>query len=329
VDIDAGRSTLFSPRGTLTSDELDLIDAPGNTLLLDGFLPGKPVGVGEKWKPAEKLLAMILQLDEVRRSDVECALKDVTPAVARIELSGRLSGSVHGVPCQLEIKAKCRFDRRINRIDWFAMLIDDKREVSDVEPGLDVVARLEVRISPKRESKELSPRALAGLPLKPAPELCRLLCRPPDGDWQLTHDRCWFLVDSRRDRAALRMMAQGADLAQCNVSALPTVAVERLPTLKQFQDDVRHALGKSFGQFVEASQCAGETNDRIYRVVVKGEVSGVPLQWHYYLVANRHGRQAALTFTLKEQNLGAFGEAGDRLVRSLRFLDSRPFIAAK
>ena len=101
---------------------------------------------------------MILQLDEVRRSDVECVLKDVTPAVARIELSGRLSGSVHGVPCQLEIKAKCRFDRRTNRIDWFAMLIDDKREVSDVEPGLDVVARLEVKISPERQSKELDPK---------------------------------------------------------------------------------------------------------------------------------------------------------------------------
>ena len=64
-------------------------------------------------------------------------------------------------------------------------------------------------------------------------------------------------------------------------------------------------------------------------MAVKGEVSGVPLQWHYYLVADERGRQAALTFTLKEQNLDAFGAAGDRLVRSLRFLDSKAVVAAK
>ena len=192
------RSTLFSPRGTLTSDELDLIDISGNTLLLDHFLPAKPVAVGEKWRPAEKLLGMILQLDEVRRSDVRVRAQggDARPWPGS-SFRAACRASVHGVPCQLEIKAKCRFDRKTNRIDWFAMLIDDKREVSDVEQGLDVVARLEIKISPKSESYGTRRRrALAGLPLTPAAELCRLLCQPPDGDWQLTHDRCWFLVDS-------------------------------------------------------------------------------------------------------------------------------------
>ncbi len=321
VDVDAGKSTLFSPRGMLTSDELDLIDISASTLLLESLLPPKPTAVGQKWRPADKALAMILQLDEVRRNQVDGVLKEVTPGVARIELSGSLSGSVHGVPCQLEIKAKCRFDRKTNRIDWVAMLIDDKREPSGVVQGLDAVATWKIRISPKSESLWLTPRALADAPLAPSAELCRLLCQPAEAAWQLPHDRCWFLVEEHRDSVALRMMAGGANVAQCNVSSLAKVAVERLPTLEQFQGEVRQALGKSFSQFVEAGQLASQADYRIYRVVVKGEISDLPIQWHYYLVADKHGRQAALAFTVKEQNLEAFDKAGERLVRALRFVD--------
>jgi hypothetical protein len=323
VDVDCGKSTLYSPRGMFTSDELDLIDISANSLLLEYLLPAKPVAVGQKWRLTDKLLAMILQLDEIHRSQVECLLKEVTPAVARIELAGSLSGSVHGVPCELEIKAKCRFDRQSNRIDWVAMLIDDKREPSGVEHGLDAVAKLTIKISPKGEALWLAPRALAEVPAAPSAELCRLLCQPAEAAWQLPHDRCWFLVPEaeRRDAVALRMMADGANVAQCNVSSLPKVAVERLPTLEQFQGEVRHALGESFGQFVEAAQFASEADYRIYRVVAKGEVSEMPIQWHYYLVADKHGRQVALAFTIREQNLEAFDKAGERLVRGLRFLD--------
>ena len=56
------------------------------------------------------------------------------------------------------------------------------------------------------------------------------------------------------------MMAGGADVAQCNVSSLPTVAVERLPTLEQFQDDVRHALGKKLRPVRRGAQFASETD---------------------------------------------------------------------
>ena len=229
VDVDAGKATLFSPRGMLTSDELELIDISANTLLLDSLLPAKPVAVGQKWRPADKVLGMILQLDEVRRSQVECLLKEVTPAVARIELAGSLSGNFHGVPCQFDVEAKCRFDRQSNRIDWVAMRIDDKREPSGVVQGLDAVATWKIRISPKSESLWLTPRVLADAPAAPSAELCRLLCQPAEAAWQLPHDRCWFLVEEHRDSVALRMMAGGANVAQCNVSSLAKVAVDACP----------------------------------------------------------------------------------------------------
>ena len=61
-------------------------------------------------------------------------------------------------------------------------------------------------------------------------------------------------------------------------------------------------------------------NYRIYRVVVKGEVSQVPIQWQYYLVADDYGRRVSFAFTAKEQNLDVCTKAGERLVHCLRFL---------
>ena len=245
VELDAYKTTIFSTRGTLTSDELDLINqVPGNTLLLDQVLPGRPVAVGQRWKLSDKFLAALVVVDEVRHSDVECRLKEVTPTLARMELSGNLSGMLNGVAAEIDLKAKCRFDRRSNRIDWFAMLISDKRELSAVDDGVDSATRAEIKITGKDESAPLSETALKDLPLRATPESCLLLYQPPQGDWQLMHDRSWFLVESQRDRAVMRMIMQGTDSVQCNISPLEKVAPAKLPTLVQFQEDVRHCAGQ-------------------------------------------------------------------------------------
>jgi hypothetical protein len=322
VDLFPQRATLFSPRGLLNSDELDLIDAPGNSVLLDQLLPAKPVAVGDKWRLSDKLMAGVLGMDEVGHCDVECLLKEVKPTLARMELAGHVTGVIDGVPAEIDVQAKCRFDRRTNRIDWFAMLIGDKREAK-LGDGMDVVVRLQVKISPIEQSTWLTDAALKGLPLKPTPELCQLIYQPAAGGWQLTHDRAWLLVKSHRKLAVLRLMANGADVAQCNISPLPKVAPDKLPSMEQFQEDVQKALGKNFGQLVEAGQFASEANYRVYRVVVKGEVSEVPIQWQYFLVGDATGRQVTFAFTVKEQNVEAFGNAGERLVRQLRFLDRK------
>jgi hypothetical protein len=252
---------------------------------------------------------------------VQCVLKEVMPGVARIEISGRVWGTVNGAAAQLDLKAKCRFDRQTNRIDWFAMLIGRKQEIGPVELlGWDVVARVQIKISGLDEAAALGDAALADLSLKPTPELCQLLYQPAVGDWQLTHDRSWFLVESQREFAVMHRMVQGKDLGQGNILPLPSLAAGKLPTLAQFQEDVRHVLGKNFGSLVAADEFPGEADQHVYRVVVKGEVSEVPIQWQYFLVADEHGRRVSFAFTVKEQNLDDFGRAGEQLVRRVRFL---------
>src|SRR3972149_385135 len=105
AEVSSQESLLFSPSGPLTRIELDLIDMQGDSLLMDRFLPDKPLAVDDFWKPSEKLMAQFLGLDEVGHSEVQSVLKEVTDKVARFEMAGRVSGAVDGVATAIEIKA--------------------------------------------------------------------------------------------------------------------------------------------------------------------------------------------------------------------------------
>ncbi len=99
--------------------------------------------------------------------------------------------------------------------------------------------------------------------------------------------------------------------------------------MEEFQDDVRRALGKSFGEVIEAGQSPNDANCRVFRVVVHGvyhatapgNVPDIPMRWIYYLVSDSQGRQAALTFTVEQEAIERFADADKPMVRSLRFVD--------
>ncbi len=321
VEIEPPKMTLFSPHGTLTRDELDLIDVLANSLLLDQLLPEKPVAIGEAWKHPKELMVALLGLDAAGQSDVQSVLKEVTDTVARMELSGRVEGALGGVSTEIELKAKYRFDLKSKRIDWLGLLVKEQRSIGHVKRGVDAVARLQIQISPKASSPRLTDATLENLSLTPTAGLSQLSYAPAKSGWQVTHDRRWYVIGDHRDLTILRRIDRGELIAQCNVSALPKSAPGKQVSLTEFQEDVQKALGKSFGEFVEAGQWANEADYRVYRVVVRGEVSQLPIQWNYYLVADEHGYQVAFAFTVEHKLVERFDKADEELIRSFRFLD--------
>jgi len=321
VEADEKTATLFSPHGALSRDELDLINVSGNSLLLDGLLPDGPVAVGDSWKLTEKLLMPLLDLDTVDAADVKGTLVEVTVDVARFKLTGNVEGTTRGANTRIELKGKYRFNRKAKRIDWLGLLIQEDREIGEVVYGLDVVARLQVQIAPLADSPQLTETALQRISAKPAAKLTQLAHESKDAQWRFTYDRCWYVTTDRSELAVLRMLDRGEKVAQCNVSSLPTRPPDKLITLAEFQADVQRALGESFRRLVEAGQFANESDYRVYRVVAHGEVEKVPIQWNYYLLADRHGRQVVFAFTVEQKLLDRFKAADEKLLRNLRFLE--------
>ena len=104
---------------------------------MDQLLPGKPVKIGESWKISDDTIALLLALEEITSNSVQMVLNEVTPEFARFELAGQVEGKLYGAGNQIGLKAKCRFDRRTGRIDWFAMRLKQSRDIGLVEDGLD------------------------------------------------------------------------------------------------------------------------------------------------------------------------------------------------
>jgi hypothetical protein len=331
VEIDDAKPekiALFSPHGMLNDDEWVLLDLMADSLMIDRLLPDNPVAVGQSWKHSDAVIATLCGLDRVTRNDVQSVLSSVKDEVARMELSGRVEGTEDGLATTIELKAKYRFEVKAGRITWIGLLVKQKRDAGQVVPGLDVVARVQATVTPVKESAYLTDAALKGLPLTATEELNNIAYDCQDGSWQLVHDRNWRVTTQTGDMATLRMADEGKTLAQCKISALAQTAKSNgQVTLADFQADIQRALDKSFGQFVQAKQSSNTADYRVYRVVVQGKASGVPIRWIYYLIADKLGRQAVLVFDLKEESLERFGSAEEQLVNSFRFLDRK--VAAK
>ena len=315
--------TLFSPDGNLTRDELDAVDIQGSSLLLDRLLPRKAVAVGDQWPCSNELMAAFLGLDEVAKNNVECSLKEVADTVARFEMVGRVEGAVGGVSTVIDVKGRFRYDLRVKRVDWLGMLIKEVHGSSFVADGLDAVSRLSVKVTPGEPSESLTEEALGKVAeqLRASPESEYLVFESANGDWQFGHDRRWFLHHRapKSDAAVLRMIDRGEFLGQCNLSSLAQREPDKLPSLEAFQEDVKKALGESFGEFVEAGQSSNDANYRVYRVAVDGTSAEIPMRWIYYLIADSQGRQVAFTFAVEQSHVERFGQADRSIVESTRF----------
>lgn len=320
VEALGGVNTLFSPAGPLSREELDLIDLPGSTLLIDQLLPREPVAIGDTWKHPDQLIFGLLGLDAVSFSDVQSVLAEVTDGKAKMTLAGAVHGAVGGVGTEIELKAKYDFDLKLKRITWFALLIKEKRAVGHVSPGLDVVAKLIVTITPIASSAHLEPATLAKLSTTPNPTVTRLVYAPTNGKWRFLYDRNWFVTSDEKDVTVMRLVERGDLIAQCNVSQLSAVAPGKLMTLAEFQSDIQKTLGTNFGQFVNASQSTDEAGSSVYRVAASGTVSQLSVQWIYFLVANKQGQRISLAFTLESDLVERFGQADKALVSTLRFV---------
>ena len=324
---DSSPAVLFSPAGALSREELDLIEVPGNTLVIDQLLPAESMGLGGSWKLKDQALADLLALEAVSWTDVEAMLASVSDGVAHVSAAGNVSGAVGGVSTEIELKIKYRFDLKTRRIAYLALLIKEKRSVGHVGPGLDTVAKVIVTIQPIAASDKLTAATLEQVPDKITPELSQLSYASQGGKFRFNHDRRWYLTSDDAKLSIWRMLDRGELVAQCNMSALSSA--KKPITLAEFQRDVQTSLGKNFGQFVKASQSTNDAGYTVLRLVVHGSVSQLPIEWIYYLIHDENGQGVSLAFTFEQDLAPRFADADRSLVSGLRMSEAASSTAAR
>lgn len=321
--VNDSRTSLSAATGHLTREELDLIDIPFNSLVLSRLLPEAGADAGADWKLDEPTAAMLLGLDAVSQSDVKNTLKTIKDGVAEIAIEGKLNGAIGGVATEIELKGKLHFDIEQRQPFSLVLLIKEQRSVGHAAPGLDVTAKLQVQIEPVVESPELSDEALRNIELIAEEGAAVLAYRSKQGGFDFLYDPRWRIIKEDADAVALRLVDRGELVAQCNIATLAKAGLKDPITLDSFQKDVQTSLGKSFGQFESARETSTPTGLRLLRTVALGTVSDLPIVWHYYLLIDRQGRRAAITFTMESGVAERFADADHVILDGFRFNDAQ------
>ncbi len=323
-----GSPVLYCPAAPLLREELDLIDVPGGSLLIDELLPATPVALGESWKLTDESLASLLCLDAVSWSDVSCVLGEITNGVGEVAAAGSVNGAVGGISTEIELKAKFRFEFNTKRLSYLALLIKETRAVGHVGPGLDTVAKLIMSVKPIETSQYLTPQRVATVPESPLPGHAELAYQAASGQFHFLHDRRWHLTSDDDKLTILRYLDRGELVAQCNISLLPGVK-ESPTTLAEFQRDIQKSLGKSFGQFTNASQSQSEAGYHVLRATAHGIVAELPIEWVYYLIQDSDGKRVTLAFTYEQDLAERFAQADRLLAAQVRLTQPPAPTAAK
>jgi hypothetical protein len=327
VYVTAEKARLFCPGGHLTRDELDLIDIPGNSAVLPLLLPRKEVQVSDKWPAPADALAMLLGIDAVSSTDVQCTLTEVTAPqigsgrLAKVQFAGHVDGSAGGVATEIALKGNFDYDMKARRVARLDMQIEEDRAIGHVGPGLKVNCRVQLVAHPLKNSPQLMDDRTIRLARSPDPEALLLAYESADG-YRLLHSRQWHVVDQRENVTALRLIEGGELLAQCNIApakkdgSKPDQAGPQ--TLMAYQQEVKKALDKRFRKQLLAKETKTKTGLEAFIVVAEGEAQDVPVRWVYYLLTHASGKQVGLAFTLEPKHVERFGAAAEELVNTLR-----------
>ena len=312
----------FSPSGPLTRRELELLQVPGGTHLLSELFPTPLPGSKSPWAPSDRLVARLLNLDHVSAQDVKIQLVDASGGKDHIRLAGHVVGTVQGAVTDIELEAKVTRRRADQTVDWFAMTLTERREASAVAPKFQVQARVRAVAEPLEKPRHLTARRLAQLDGGSRVARQQVLFQPLSGQFKLQHTADWYVGSDRPHLAVLRKMVDGRVVAQCNLRPLggSSENVSALP-MSEFQADVRQALGKRFGQMVDAQEFTQPNGTRVLRITAVGTVEQTPIQWIYYHLTTPEGQRMSASFTGQVDEQPLLGTEDLEMMESLTFVN--------
>jgi hypothetical protein len=238
--------------------------------------------------------------------------------VAEITIDGPLSGATKGVASQIELKGKLTFDVKQGVAKTLILAIKEERGVGFAAPGVDVVAKLKIAIAPLNESKLLTGELLSNTNLPQSDEPPPLEYISEDRGYRFQYDRRWHFVSEAPERIVMRLVDRGDLIAQCNIMPASKKLDKPIP-LAEFQADVQKALGQTFGQFEHASESETAAGLRMLRVVAAGTAETLPIQWRYYTLQDKTGRDITAVFTMEAPLAEQFKDQDRPLVESIEF----------
>jgi hypothetical protein len=302
--------------------ELELLRLPVSSDAVDRLLPSGAIEAGSRYEPSRDAFLAVLNLTSIEASEVWGEVVSISDSDAKIQFRGKINGSVEGVPTVIHAAGKLRFDRSEGTSTWLAMGIHETREAGEAEPGFDVAATVKMIRQPLDQAIALPP-----IPPRldvrgkiPSDRLYVGLESKQVGIRALM-DRRWRMMSDVPGLAMMRMIVNDRSIAQCDIRPLAAVQPGNQLALEAFQEDVRRMLGTQLSDLIEADQRVSDAGLRVLRVVARGSVQKVPIQWVMLHLSNDSGRRVLASFTMEGRNAERFAGSDIQLAAALRFTE--------
>lgn len=331
----------YLPTAHLSRDELELLETPFDSVLLEDLLPGRPVAADDRWTIPGDLAAGLLAIDTVEAGTLEARIVEIVAGRARIALEGVVEGAVDGVPTHVVVEGEFTvaaepdedghvFAGDVTRLE---AVVKERRQASHVAAGFDIEARLAVVRSPADEAADGRAETEAGAtdsaetdagtaaPRRRGEGRPGLVWyRDPDGRYDIVHEAAWRCVGEDAGGVVLRLLDLGALVAQGSITALPATADAPPPTVDEVKRGIERSLSGQFKRFDGVRETIREEDGvRVVRVVSEGVAEGLPFRWIHYVLTDTAGRRVHATFMVEASLEKRFAGADERLVAGLRF----------
>ncbi len=314
-----GNAVLAGAENPLTRDQYDLINAVGNTLALNRLLPGRALAEGESWDHDASTLGALLDMDNVAVCEVRSVVTGCSHNQVQIRLAGTLHGTVDGAPTELQLRGAYLFHEQHKRITKFNLAIKEERTASQLVPGLDIVAKVSIVVTPLAEVLSENDKFDEE---KSQPLVSTLRYEAPQHGYQFLHDRSWYVTEEKSDLVTLGLLRDGNITAFCNITTLPARSEGRETALEEFERDVRKTIGESLESVSASTRWTSSQGHTCYGVVAQAKVEGVSIEWRYYLIASPGLPRVSMSVSIEQSQIESFQDADKLIVDSVQLLDN-------
>lgn len=325
----------YCPSLKLDRDSIDLLELPGDPLVLAALLPLQAVDLDEEWIPSDWVMQMLTGIEAVESSELTCKLTAANSVSAKISFNGKVKGQRFGANTEVDVKGTLIFDLRTNHVARTQAIYTIKADVGTVYPGLEIVVSSNLVRNIAQNDESFTADLLNSIPLEPEENSLELQYAVPQWGVTLNHGRNWHLYQAVFDTpdpvAILRLVEHGSLVCQCNFSPQLKAAPGQDVPIDQFEADIQRSLGDNFKKVLETEEIPTNDGRSIYRVSVEGEqeykgVKGgvlIPMNWIYYLVSDQTGNQISFVFAVEKPLVEQLNRRDVDIVKSLRFVSRR------
>jgi hypothetical protein len=310
----------FSQAEPLAIDEVELLVSPINSHCLELLLPVQPAKANEPWSVSTAAAKELFNLEAAHDSTLTARITKVEQGVATMDLSGAVQGTINSVPTQLEIKGsfQVKLASQCAIVSWLGMVLQEKRAISQAEPGFEITARIRLLREEQTNDLPLTAEKLLELSRRSEDEsLWIVRTGSVLGRYSFLASRQWKTYIDTGEEAIYRLISNNTIIAQCNVTKLPALDDGKQLTMAGLQAEIQKSLGNNFQSFLEASEKVTPSKLKLMRVVVSGRSEDVPIHWVYAHLSDDTGRRLSMVFTMGGNAVEQFAGADEQICGTL------------